>query len=85
MATSRNPHTGDKIQSKPADEAYRNNYDAIFGKKDTPVLNKYLVWSDGTVRPVEPAPFPWLSGDFVTVIAYSEKEALESAAARGLL
>ena len=32
MAT-RNDITGDSLTSKPASEAYRNNYDAIFGKK----------------------------------------------------
>ena len=32
MAT-RNDITGDELKSKTNSEAYRNNYDAIFGKK----------------------------------------------------
>lgn len=32
--TSKNDHTGDKLQSKTANKNYRNNYDKIFGKKD---------------------------------------------------
>lgn len=31
--TSRNEITGDAIQTKIASEAYRDNYDRIFGKK----------------------------------------------------
>jgi hypothetical protein len=33
MATT-NPVTGDKLISKPASDAYKANYDAIFGKKE---------------------------------------------------
>lgn len=29
----RNPHTGEKLQSKANSDAYRNNFDSIFGKK----------------------------------------------------
>lgn len=29
-----NDITGDKIKSKPASDAYRNNFEAVFGKKD---------------------------------------------------
>lgn len=31
--TAINEHTGDKLKTKEATEAYRNNWDAIFGKK----------------------------------------------------
>lgn len=31
---SRNDITGDRIATKTASEAYRNNYDLIFGRKD---------------------------------------------------
>lgn len=31
--TSKNEHTGDKLQTKPASEEYRENYDKIFGKR----------------------------------------------------
>lgn len=31
--TARNDITGDELKSKTNSEAYRNNYDAIFGKK----------------------------------------------------
>lgn len=31
-AASRNPITGDKLQTKPATKAYRDGWDAIFGK-----------------------------------------------------
>lgn len=31
--TSKNDITGQKQQTKPASDTYRNNYDAIFGKK----------------------------------------------------
>ena len=30
---SKNQHTGDKQQTKPASDTYRDNYDRIFGKK----------------------------------------------------
>jgi hypothetical protein len=30
--TSKNEHTGDKLQTKPASEEYLNNYDKIFCK-----------------------------------------------------
>ena len=33
MATSINTSTGDRMATKPASEKYRNNWDAIFGKK----------------------------------------------------
>jgi len=33
MATT-NPVTGDKLVSKPTSDAYKANYDAIFGKKE---------------------------------------------------
>lgn len=33
MATSRNDITGDSLRSRSPSEEYRNNYDAIFGKK----------------------------------------------------
>jgi hypothetical protein len=32
MAT--NPHTGASLRTKPATQAYMDNYDAIFGKKN---------------------------------------------------
>lgn len=32
--TTKNDITGQLIKSKPATDAYRNNYDMIFGKKD---------------------------------------------------
>ena len=31
---SRNDITGDRIATKTASDAYRNNYDLIFGRKD---------------------------------------------------
>lgn len=31
---SKNDITGDSLVSKPSTEAYRNNFDSIFGKKD---------------------------------------------------
>lgn len=31
--TARNEHTGDELKSKTNSDAYRNNYDKIFGKK----------------------------------------------------
>jgi len=31
--TTRNEHTGDKIQTKPNSDKYRDNYDKIFGTK----------------------------------------------------
>ncbi len=31
--TERNPHTGEKLQSKANSEKYRDNFDKIFGKK----------------------------------------------------
>lgn len=31
--TSKNDITGQKQQTKPASDTYRNNYDQIFGKK----------------------------------------------------
>jgi hypothetical protein len=30
--TDRNPHTGEKLQTKQTSDAYRSNYDAIFRK-----------------------------------------------------
>ena len=30
---SKNPHTGDKLQTKVPSDEYRDNYDKIFGKK----------------------------------------------------
>lgn len=33
--TSKNEITGDKLATKPANEAYRDNWDRIFGKKTT--------------------------------------------------
>ncbi|WP_407305808.1 hypothetical protein [Acinetobacter sp.] len=32
MSTARNDITGSLMQTKPASDAYRDNYDAIFGK-----------------------------------------------------
>lgn len=32
---SLNPHTGDKMRTKETSDQYRDNYDKIFGKKDT--------------------------------------------------
>jgi hypothetical protein len=32
--TDRNPHTGEKLQTKQTSDAYRSNYDTIFRKKD---------------------------------------------------
>lgn len=32
--TDRNPHTGEKLQSKANSDAFRNNFDLIFGKKE---------------------------------------------------
>lgn len=34
MSTSKNDITGDLIKNRAPSEAYRNNYDAIFRKKD---------------------------------------------------
>lgn len=31
---STNEHTGDSLRTKPASDAYRDNYDAIFRKPD---------------------------------------------------
>ncbi len=31
--TTANDITGDKLKSKPNNDGYRNNYEAIFGKK----------------------------------------------------
>lgn len=33
--TSKNDITGDKLATKPASDAYRDNWDRIFGKKTT--------------------------------------------------
>ena len=38
---SRNNVTGDKQQTKPATDAYRDNFDNIFKKKDEDI-NEYL-------------------------------------------
>lgn len=38
---SKNQHTGDKQQTKPASDAYRNNFDAIFRKKPLTNEQKY--------------------------------------------
>lgn len=38
---STNPHTGDKMQTGVPSDAYRDNYDKIFGKKATPCDHKY--------------------------------------------
>lgn len=32
--TARNPITGDKLQTKPTTEAYRDNWDRIFGRRE---------------------------------------------------
>lgn len=37
--TTKNDITGDSIQSKASGDAYRNGYDAIWGKKDKPSPN----------------------------------------------
>jgi hypothetical protein len=34
--TSKNEHTGDSQKTKPPGDEYRNNYERIFGKKETP-------------------------------------------------
>lgn len=39
MATSKNEHTGDSIQSKTPSEDYRSNYDRIFRKKVEEIKN----------------------------------------------
>ena len=33
MATAKNDITGEKIQTRPANDLYRENWDKIFGKK----------------------------------------------------
>lgn len=33
MATAKNEHTGDSIQTRGVSDKYRDNYDLIFGKK----------------------------------------------------
>ena len=40
--TSRNPITGDKLQSKPATKEYRDGWDAIFGKAEALMKGKAL-------------------------------------------
>ena len=38
--TTRNEHTGDAIATKPASEAYRERWEVIFNRRDTPALTK---------------------------------------------
>lgn len=40
MNTARNPITGALLKTKPATNSYRDNYDAIFGKKAEPVVTE---------------------------------------------
>jgi len=37
--TAKNEHTGDSIISKAQSDAYRDNYDRIFGKKQKTVID----------------------------------------------
>ena len=41
--TDRNPHTGEKLQSKPNSDVYRENYDKIFAKPKQTRPNLRLV------------------------------------------
>lgn len=47
--TTKNSITGDKIKSKANSDAYRNNWDAIFGKR------KPVVVSDDEQRAIDEA------------------------------
>lgn len=38
-------------------------------------LSKFRVWPDGTVQPVEDAPYDWMSDDFMIVVAADRVEA----------
>jgi hypothetical protein len=37
---STNPHTGDKLRTKPSSRAYADNWELIFGKKEEPKLEE---------------------------------------------
>jgi hypothetical protein len=39
MSTARNDITGDSIQSKPSSDLYRDNWDRIFGGKNSSESN----------------------------------------------
>ena len=52
--TSRNPITGDKLQSKPATKEYRDGWDAIFGKAEQKLRGKNTeCFCTGACREVE--------------------------------
>ena len=38
----RNPHTGEALRSKPNSDNYRDNFDAIFGKKEVKTTDAKL-------------------------------------------
>lgn len=76
---ARNSVTGDKIQTKGISDAYRNNYDAVFGKKEEKELyveeahmegdNLVVSCSDGTVHQFSSRTPPELeSGCFYVVV-----------------
>jgi hypothetical protein len=44
---SKNDITGDRLVSRTTSDAYRDHYDAIFGKKKETTMRKIYYWPDG--------------------------------------
>lgn len=65
---SKNDITGDSIQTKATSDAYRDNYDRIFGKKEPPAI---IEETEPYVLPTSEKRCPQCGIELLPVMGYS--------------